>query len=369
MIAAINRVEVAGTNWTVILAHDGIISFLKLVTSDACNIIDEVNLKMKISLNADSLEVNKNLILVKFNNGLFKLYQVDEHEIKSRDGDVVSSVKMSHRKTWNLTEQIKTEFGDEYICQMGNISRMNYKNREFFCTIVDIYNDATDGGDFLLQAIVYFPIDSDKVIFYETKKHEKDAKPGSPLIMGNLVSGAADDDRFSCITEKSHLSVSLYTDEASSGPALSSFLGRGPNGTIKLVNKDEKCTKSDELSSIIGISRLDVLKDGNEEVVICNANGLTHIVSTKINQDIIRYHHKKGIRYFTSGVFGDKPCFVYLTCWNHLQVFRSVQLPWLSSKGILERVERNLIVAAYFNQEQCHTNEQKRELMKKLLYS
>lgn len=129
MIAAINRVEVAGTNWTVILAHDGIISFLKLVTSDACNIIDEVNLKMKISLNADSLEVNKNLILVKFNNGLFKLYQVDEHEIKSRDGDVVSSVKMSHRKTWNLTEQIKTEFGDEYICQMGNISRMNYKNR------------------------------------------------------------------------------------------------------------------------------------------------------------------------------------------------------------------------------------------------
>ena len=114
--------------------------------------------------------------------------------------------------------------------------------------------------------------------------------------MGNLVSGAADDDRFSCITEKSHLSVSLYTDEASSGPALSSFLGRGPNGTIKLVNKDEKCTKSDELSSIIGISRLDVLKDGNEEVVICNANGLTHIVSTKINQDIIRYHHKKGSR-------------------------------------------------------------------------
>ena len=96
-------------------------------------------------------------------------------------------------------------------------------------------------------------------------------------------------------TETSHLSVSLYTDDEN-GPKLSSYLGQGSNGTVKMVKieSDEKVTKCDESSSIIGISRLDVLKDGNEEVVICTANGLTHIVSTKINQDIIRYHHKKG---------------------------------------------------------------------------
>ena len=34
VIAAINRVDVGGTIWTVILAHDGFLSFVKFITTD-----------------------------------------------------------------------------------------------------------------------------------------------------------------------------------------------------------------------------------------------------------------------------------------------------------------------------------------------
>ena len=65
-------------------------------------------------------------------------------------------------------------------------------------------------------------------------------------------------------------------------------------------------------AEVVGYSKLDVLKDGNEEVVICSANGLTHILASNPNQEIIRYHHQKGIRFFTCGIVGTRPCFVYI---------------------------------------------------------
>ena len=60
---------------------------------------------------------------------------------------------------------------------------------------------------------------------------------------------------------------------------------KGPQQSVKLVSKEEDSEISDESAAIIGISRLDVLKDDNEEVVLCNANGLTHIISAKWDQE------------------------------------------------------------------------------------
>ena len=60
---------------------------------------------------------------------------------------------------------------------------------------------------------------------------------------------------------------------------------QGPQQSVTLVSKEENCEISDESAAIIGISRLDVLKDDNEEVVLCNANGLTHIISAKWDQE------------------------------------------------------------------------------------
>jgi len=276
------------------------------------------------------------------------------------------SINLEHIKTWDLMGAIKKDFGTNSFCRIGNISRMNYKDQEYFCTVVNKSNSMH-----VCQLLVFFS--DEKPIFYPTDA-EVGEDAGTPLVMGNLVSGTADSDRFSCLTDDSRLVVSLFRDDPHSGPYLSSFLAKDQNQDHNLIlcpagnaagNGLNKC---EELSSIIGISKLDVLKDGKEEVVICNANGLTHIISAKPHQDIIRYHHKKGIRYFTSGTFGDKPCFVYLTCWNHLQVFRSVQLPWLSSKGILERVEQNELIERYFKSKNCESTEEKRNLMQGLLY-
>ena len=77
MIAAINKVSLNEVNWTVVLAHDGLISFLHLSQSGG-ELVAEPKVKLKISLNAQSFEVNGEFILIKFNAGIFKLYQVRE---------------------------------------------------------------------------------------------------------------------------------------------------------------------------------------------------------------------------------------------------------------------------------------------------
>lgn len=60
--------------------------------------------------------------MIKFNSGLFKLYDVHEKP------DAPPGVEVAHRKTWNLPEQIQIKYGNNCKCEMGNLSRMNYKS-------------------------------------------------------------------------------------------------------------------------------------------------------------------------------------------------------------------------------------------------
>jgi len=155
----------------------------------------------------------------------------------------------------------------------------------------------------------------------------------APHIIGELCN--QDGQTFFCSAEKGSLDASIFKEHSSTAITCCGQLYRQKNGLSLSEACDEEL--STEISApIISVSKLDVLKDGNEELVVCTDNGLTYIISTNPNQDIIKYHHRRGIRFLTAGRFGATPCFVYLTCKNHVQVFRNVQLPWLSSKGILE---------------------------------
>ena len=107
---------------------------------------------------------------------------------------------------------------------------------------------------------------------------------------------------FGCISQKCRLSATFFEDDAANGPVLTSSLSRLDDQLIlsELGEKSNGDVVRDD-AEVVGYSKLDVLKDGNEEVVICSANGLTHILASNPNQEIIRYHHQKGVRFFTCG--------------------------------------------------------------------
>ena len=172
---------------------------------------------------------------------------------------------------------------------------------------------------------------------------------------------------FGCISQQCRLAAKFFISDEN-GPKLTSFLACKQHSELVLefleANSTSHATPVQEDSEIVGYSKLDVLSDGNEEVVICNSNGLTYILSSKPKQEIIRYHHRKGeisllisykvrsiivflssgIRYFTCGILGKLPCFIYITSWNTLEVFSNVQLPYFNKRCILEAVEENEII-------------------------
>merc|ERR1712123_117016 len=101
------------------------------------------------------------------------------------------------------------------------------------------------------------------------------------------------------------------------------------------------------LSELGEKSNGDVVRD-DAEVVICSANGLTHILASNPNQEIIRYHHQKGVRFFTCGIVGTAPCFVYITSWNTVEIFSNVQLPYFNKRCILEAIGENRQIRDHF---------------------
>lgn len=145
------------------------------------------------------------------------------------------------------------------------------------------------------QLLAYFD-DVNKNIIFEQIESPSNKGPikvklrRPPIFQGHLKA----EKRFACITQQCQLSALFLEDSESNGPILTSFLSRNNSKELVLSNKDSTLPQVQENSEIVGFSKLDVLSDDNEEVVICNATGLTYILSSKTNQEIIRYHHRKG---------------------------------------------------------------------------
>ena len=153
----------------------------------------------------------------------------------------------------------------------------------------------TDEEQLQRQLLAYFD-DVNKNIIFEQIESPSNKGPikvklrRPPLFQGHLKA----EKRFACITQQCQLSALFLEDSQSDGPVLTSFLARNDSKELELSDKDSTLPQVQENSEIVGFSKLDVLSDNNEEVVICNATGLTYILSSKTNQEIIRYHHRKG---------------------------------------------------------------------------
>jgi hypothetical protein len=235
-------------------------------------------------------------------------------------------------KSWNLKNELVKIRGPEESekdqkVTFSNITKTGTKKNYIFSVIAHLEADALQKGKRFLISF-----DEKNETMLRPLAVPKSGKT-APHIIGELAN--QDGQTFFCSAEKGSLDASIFKEQSSTSITCCGQLYRQKNGLSLSEACDEELS-TEITAPIISVSKLDVLKDGNEELVVCTDNGLIYIISTNPNQDIIKYHHRRGIRFLTAGRFGATPCFVYLTCKNHVQVFRNVQLPWLSSKGILE---------------------------------
>ncbi|CBY14866.1 unnamed protein product, partial [Oikopleura dioica] len=334
----------------------GMLSLTKFIRADDGKTVEEdIMVSYDILRNAISMELIDNYVMIQIPDGKFQLYSLIEDS-----EDVLTVIAV---KSWDLKSELRKIRGPEESeknqkVTFSNITKTGKKNNYIFSVIAHLETDASTKR-FLIS------FDENNQTMLRPLEVPKSGKT-APHIIGELCN--QDGQTFFCSAEKGSLDASIFKEHSSTAITCCGQLYRQKNGLSLSEACDEEL--STEISApIISVSKLDVLKDGNEELVVCTDNGLTYIISTNPNQDIIKYHHRRGIRFLTAGRFGATPCFVYLTCKNHVQVFRNVQLPWLSSKGILERLEDHPKISKFFRENSCATSEQKKEMMKKLLYS
>lgn len=369
LICKINSISLNGKQWITVISHCGILKFILVGNRDEQMIIPDQIVDYRIDLNVVDFDINEsdNQILIKFQSGSYTLFRYGY--------DLKHSVRFDVIQKWDLNKefynhQLKMRLNENsseasHCCfQSSNISRMTYKKspKALFCVVLNVLcKDELDH-----QLIAYF--DSKRIIFEKICAPLKSTrvKPRRPpLFQGHLKA----ETRFGCVSQQCQLSAVFVQDCKKRGPVLTSFLSRDSNRELGLSDQSSKLQQVQEDAEIIGFSKLDVLSDDNEEVVICNATGLTYILSSKTNQEIIRYHHRKGIKYFTCGILGTKPCFIYITSWNTLEIFSNVQLPYFNKKCILEAVEESIVIRDYFRDKKANTKSQKRDIIRSLLYS
>jgi len=306
----------------------------------------------EIALNACDIDVlnieTKVKILIKYSTEHYVLFNIDE---------IDKSIELELEKYWQI------DLEDSFVS--SNISQMSYKNSDhvLFCCVLNVTNDQ---GKLIKQKLVYFDGEENEPIFVDIDQplaSETYIPRHPPLIQGNLSATRV----FGCISQKCRLSAKFFEDDAS-GPIMTSFMSRDDSQLTLSPYKSASDVVLDD-AEVVGYSKLDVLKDGNEEVVICSANGLTHILASNPNQEIIRYHHQKGIRFFTCGIVGTRPCFVYITSWNTVEIFSNVQLPYFNKRCILEAIGENEKISNYFKDKDATSKPAKLELLSQLVYS
>ncbi|CAG5085549.1 Oidioi.mRNA.OKI2018_I69.PAR.g10923.t1.cds [Oikopleura dioica] len=354
MIASINQITSGDSQWLVVLGRNGLLSLTKFIRADDGKTVEEdVMVSYDILRNAIMMELIDNYVMIQLPEGKFQLYSLIEDS-----EDVLTVIAV---KSWDMREElekVKEDNDKEEKITFSNITKTGKKGNYIFSVIAHIQTD-----DSTKRLLISFDEKNETTL--RSLAVPKSGKT-APHIIGELCN--QDGQTFFCSAEKGSLDASIFKEKSASAITCCGQLYSQKNG-LSLSEECDENLSTEITAPIISVSKLDVLKDGNEELVICTDNGLTYIISTNPNQDIIKYHHRRGIRFLTAGRFGATPCFVYLTCRNHVQVFRNVQLPWLSSKGILERLEDHPQISKFFRENGCATPEQKKEMMKKLLYS
>ncbi|XP_051911299.1 KICSTOR complex protein ITFG2 [Hippocampus zosterae] len=116
------------------------------------------------------------------------------------------------------------------------------------------------------------------------------------------------------------------------------------DGTLKLMDSSEQLLWSVQVDhQLFALQKLDVTRDGREEVVACAWDGQTYIIDH--NRAVVRFQFDENVNAFCAGQYTCKegknsPCLVYVSFNHKIYVYWKVQLERMESTNLLRVLEQ-----------------------------
>lgn len=70
------------------------------------------------------------------------------------------------------------------------------------------------------------------------------------------------------------------------------------------------------------MSKVDITDDGDDEIILCDLNGMTYIIDKERN--VVSYNFNENIAAFCAGFYGNSPCLCYVTLSGKLHLYYDV---------------------------------------------
>ncbi|KAM9771604.1 KICSTOR complex protein ITFG2 [Syngnathus typhle] len=115
------------------------------------------------------------------------------------------------------------------------------------------------------------------------------------------------------------------------------------DGTLKLMDSSEQLLWSVQVDhQLFALQKLDVTRDGREEVVACAWDGQTYIIDH--NRAVVRFQFDENVNAFCAGQYTCKegknsPCLVYVSFNHKIYVYWKVQLERMESTNLMRLLD------------------------------
>ncbi|XP_061923101.1 KICSTOR complex protein ITFG2 [Entelurus aequoreus] len=116
------------------------------------------------------------------------------------------------------------------------------------------------------------------------------------------------------------------------------------DGTLKLMDSSEQLLWSVQVDhQLFALQKLDVTRDGREEVVACAWDGQTYIIDH--NRAVVRFQFDENVNAFCAGQYTCKegknsPCLVYVSFNHKIHIYWKVQLERMESTNLLRVLDQ-----------------------------
>lgn len=120
---------------------------------------------------------------------------------------------------------------------------------------------------------------------------------------------------------------------------------------------------------LFAVSKMDVLGDNREEVIVCAWDGQTYIVDH--DRNVVRYHFHKNVQSFSAGKFSydqhnNHPSLAYADSNNRVWLYYDVRLPFLHASDLTTEAQREM--ADVFDKFAITEHKDKKEILRYFLY-
>lgn len=99
------------------------------------------------------------------------------------------------------------------------------------------------------------------------------------------------------------------------------------------------------------MSKLDVTKDGDDEIVLCSMEGMTYIIDKQ--RDIVSFNFNNSVAAFCAGYYGvngkSSPCFCYVTLSGKIHLYYDV---WIDAMKV--KCVHTALISKIKERPECH---------------